>query len=72
MTIGAAKMHIFRMSVVGVTMAAMMNWINVNLDKHIVTIEDPIEYTFPDEKSLFQQREIGLDVPNPGISVFQA
>ena len=46
------------------TMAAMLNWINLNLDKHIVTIEDPIEYTFQDEKSLFQQREIGLDVPN--------
>lgn len=46
------------------TMAAMLNWINQNLDKHIVTIEDPIEYTFQDDKSLFQQREIGLDVPN--------
>ena len=46
------------------TMAAMLNWINLNLDKHIVTIEDPIEYTFQDEKSLFQQREIGLDVPS--------
>ena len=38
------------------TMAAMLNWINQNLDKHIVTIEDPIEYTFMDDKSLFQQR----------------
>jgi twitching motility protein PilT len=28
------------------TMAAMLNWINRNLDRHIVTIEDPIEYTF--------------------------
>jgi twitching motility protein PilT len=46
------------------TMAAMLNWINQNMDKHIVTIEDPIEYTFLDEKSVFQQREIGLDVPN--------
>ncbi|MFA5263846.1 MAG: PilT/PilU family type 4a pilus ATPase [Opitutaceae bacterium] len=46
------------------TMAAMLNWINTNLDKHVVTIEDPIEYTFLDEKSVFQQREIGLDVPN--------
>jgi twitching motility protein PilT len=46
------------------TMAAMLNWINLNMDKHIVTIEDPIEYTFQDDKSLFQQREIGLDVPN--------
>lgn len=46
------------------TMAAMLDWINNNLDKHIVTIEDPIEYTFIDQKSVFQQREIGLDVPN--------
>jgi twitching motility protein PilT len=45
------------------TMAAMLNWINQNHDRHIVTIEDPIEYTFQDDKSLFQQREIGLDVP---------
>jgi len=46
------------------TMAAMLNWVNQNMDKHIVSIEDPIEYTFSDEKSLFQQREIGLDVPS--------
>ncbi|MFA6288062.1 MAG: PilT/PilU family type 4a pilus ATPase [Opitutaceae bacterium] len=46
------------------TLAAMLHWINQNMDKHIVTLEDPIEYTFSDEKSVFQQREIGLDVPN--------
>ena len=51
------------------TMAAMMNWINQNLDKHIVTIEDPIEYTFQDDKSLFQQREIGLDVPSFELAI---
>jgi len=51
------------------TMAAMLNWINQNLDKHIVTIEDPIEYTFKDEKSLFQQREIGLDVPSFDLAI---
>jgi twitching motility protein PilT len=51
------------------TMAAMMNWINANLDKHIVTIEDPIEYTFQDDKSLFQQREIGLDVPSFELAI---
>ena len=45
------------------TMAAMLNWINQNMDKHIITIEDPIEYTFQDDKSVIQQREIGLDVP---------
>jgi len=42
-------------------MAAMMNWINQNLDKHIVTIEDPIEYTFHDKRSVLNQREIGFD-----------
>jgi len=46
------------------TMAAMLNWVNQNMDKHVVSIEDPIEFTFSDDKSLFQQREIGLDVPN--------
>jgi len=46
------------------TMAAMLNWVNQNMDKHIISIEDPIEYTFSDDKSLFQQREIGLDVPD--------
>ena len=51
------------------TMAAMMNWVNQNMDRHIVTIEDPIEYTFQDDKSLFQQREIGLDVPNFSLAI---
>ncbi len=50
-------------------MAAMLNWINQTMDKHIVTIEDPIEYTFQDDKSLFQQREIGLDVPNFELAI---
>jgi twitching motility protein PilT len=50
-------------------MAAMLNWINQNMDKHIVTIEDPIEYTFQDDKSLFQQREIGLDVPDFELAI---
>ena len=51
------------------TMAAMLNWVNQNMDKHIVSIEDPIEYTFSDDKSLFQQREIGLDVPNFELAI---
>jgi twitching motility protein PilT len=51
------------------TMAAMLNWINRNLDRHIVTIEDPIEYTFIDDKSVFQQREIGLDVPSFELAI---
>jgi twitching motility protein PilT len=44
------------------TMAAMLNWINQNHDRHIITLEDPIEYTFTDDKSVFEQREIGIDV----------
>lgn len=51
------------------TMAAMLNWVNQNMDKHIVTIEDPIEYTFQDNKSLFQQREIGLDVSSFSMAI---
>jgi twitching motility protein PilT len=50
-------------------MAAMLGWINQNLDRHIVTIEDPIEFTFQDDKSVFNQREIGLDVPDFAMAV---
>ena len=46
------------------TMAAILDWVNHNHDRHIVTIEDPIEFTFQDDKSVFNQREIGLDVPD--------
>jgi twitching motility protein PilT len=51
------------------TLAAMLNWINQNLDRHIITLEDPIEFTFQDDKSVFQQREIGLDVPNFEVAI---
>jgi len=51
------------------TMAAMLGWINENQDKHIVTLEDPIEFTFQDDKSVFQQREIGLDVPTFELAI---
>lgn len=43
------------------TMAAMLDFINSTFAKHIITIEDPIEYTFEDNKSFFEQREVGLD-----------
>lgn len=46
------------------TLACMLNWINQNLDKHIVTMEDPIEFDFSDNKSIFNQREIGVDAPS--------
>ncbi|NLF93666.1 MAG: PilT/PilU family type 4a pilus ATPase [Oligosphaeraceae bacterium] len=43
------------------TMAAMLDHINSTMKRHIITIEDPIEYTFTDKKSFFEQREVGLD-----------
>ena len=46
------------------TLASMMNWINNNLNRHIVTLEDPIEFNFEDRKSVFNQREIGIDAPS--------
>lgn len=51
------------------TIAAMLNWVNENLDRHIVTMEDPIEYNFIDKKSVFNQREIGIDVPTFDLSL---
>jgi len=47
----------------------MLNWINQNLDRHIITIEDPIEFTFTDDKSVFEQREIGVDVTDFPLAV---
>jgi twitching motility protein PilT len=44
------------------TIASMLNWINQNYRKHILTLEDPIEFVFTEDKSLINQREIGLDV----------
>src|SRR5437870_5582037 len=43
------------------TLAAIIEHINSNSKKHIVTLEDPIEYAFEDKQSMIEQREIGLD-----------
>lgn len=43
------------------TLAAMVNTINKSRAEHIVTIEDPIEYVYQEEKALIDQREVGLD-----------
>lgn len=43
------------------TLAAMINTINANRADHIVTIEDPIEYVYNEQKALIDQREIGID-----------
>ena len=44
------------------TIASMLDWINHNYRKHILTLEDPIEFTFTEDKCLINQREIGQDV----------
>jgi twitching motility protein PilT len=45
------------------TLAAMINYINQTATKHIITIEDPIEFSFKDNLSFITQREVGLDTP---------
>lgn len=42
------------------TLAAMINEINRNQKKHIITIEDPIEYVHKNNQSIIQQREVGV------------
>lgn len=44
------------------TIGSMLNWINRHYRKHILTLEDPIEFVFTEDKCLVNQREIGLDV----------
>jgi twitching motility protein PilT len=43
------------------TLAAMIGHINANFKRHIITLEDPIEYVFEDGQSVVEQREIGID-----------
>jgi len=43
------------------TLAAMLEHINANFKKHIITLEDPIEYVFEDNQCVIEQREVGLD-----------
>lgn len=43
------------------TLAAMIEHINATQKRHIITLEDPIEYVFDDNQSVLEQREVGLD-----------
>ncbi len=54
------------------TIASMLQWINQRMPKHILTLEDPIEYLFHDDKCLVNQREIGLDVKDFAIGMKHA
>jgi twitching motility protein PilT len=44
------------------TIASMMKYINANYRRHILTLEEPIEFTFKDEMAMINQRELGVDV----------
>ncbi len=44
------------------TIASMIEYINKNFKKHILSIEEPIEFTFKDKNSIINQREVGKDV----------
>src|SRR5947209_18352380 len=46
------------------SLASMINFINNNYDRHIITMEDPIEYYHTHKKCTVNQREIGVDVPD--------
>jgi twitching motility protein PilT len=46
------------------TLATMINYINENFDRHIVTVEEPIEYYHNHKKSIINQRSVGIDVPS--------
>ncbi len=46
------------------TLAGMLNFMNATQNRHIVTLEDPIEFVYRDEKCMINQREIGIDTPD--------
>ena len=46
------------------TLASMIDYINETMDHHIITVEDPIEFYHSHKKSIVNQREVGVDIPN--------
>ncbi|WP_164104648.1 type IV pilus twitching motility protein PilT [Candidatus Laterigemmans baculatus] len=54
------------------TIASMLNYINSIYRKHILTLEDPIEFVYTEDKCLINQREIGQDVKDFGIGMKHA
>jgi twitching motility protein PilT len=46
------------------SLASMINYINENFDRHIITMEDPVKFYHNHKKSIVVQREVGVDVPS--------
>ena len=54
------------------TIASLLNQINLNAEKHIITLEDPIEYLHPHAKSIVNQREVGVDTRSFSTGLYSA
>ncbi len=54
------------------TIASMLNYVNTIYRKHILTLEDPIEFVYTEDKCLINQREVGMDVRDFGIGMKHA
>jgi len=54
------------------SIASMLQYVNERERMHIVTVEDPIEYTYKDDKSVINQREVGIDVKDWDIALKHA
>jgi twitching motility protein PilT len=54
------------------TIASMLNFVNQRERVHILTLEDPIEFVFSDDKALINQREVGIDVKDFKIGMKHA
>jgi len=54
------------------TIASMLDWINRHYRKHILTLEDPIEFVFQEDKCLINQREVGQDVKDFEVAMKHA
>ena len=54
------------------TLAAMIQAMNERYRKHIITLEDPVEYVFESQQSLIEQRELGADMPSFGSGLKHA
>lgn len=46
------------------TLASLIDYVNINYPKHIITIEDPIEFIFTSKKSIISQRQVEIDTPS--------
>ncbi|MCK5595661.1 Flp pilus assembly complex ATPase component TadA, partial [bacterium] len=52
--------------------ASMIDYINANLSRHVITVEDPIEFLYKDKKSIVNQREVHIDTSSYSIALRHA